>query len=772
MTGSASQIHRIVARQTGKLSTLILAALFFIVPAVAQSQTQSDQAAQQSTQASTDKIAHGTGIVPPGVKLTSQMPPAQPSRPFHFPHAETRTLPNGLRVFVVPDHRQPSVAVRLVLMSAGTTRDPQGLTGIASMTAGMLTQGTETRSAQQFAQAIDFVGGHIGAAALDDDTNAGLTVVSRDLDLGMTLLSDAVLHPAFSQKELDRQKQRQLSGLRVQYSDASYLASAVFDRTVFGESPYGLPSAGTPATVAKFTRDDLVKFHDSNYAPNDALLAFAGDVSPERAFALAEKFFGSWSKKELSAEEPPAPPQTQGLHVIVIDKPDAVQTQIRVGDLGIRRNNPDYVPLLVTNRIFGGGFNSRLNTEVRVKKGLTYGASSSFQAERFAGEFVADTYTRTDRTAEATQLVVHLISQMASGDVTPEELKFAQDYLSGVYPIQSETASQVASRILAVAEYGLDPDYNDTYQQKILSVDESSVKEMTQKYFNSQNLVVVLVGNASQFLPAVKAEFPDAQWQEIPFNQLDLLSANLRQAASEAPAASPEALQHGQQILMAAAQAAGGDSLRSISTLEFSEKGNIYGDQGSLAISVKWQIAYPDKVHTEIALPMGQMAQVSDGKSAWMQTSQGTRDASPDAVGEFQRGIILFGGWGLYQQAMAGTAKAQYVGQENTSDGKPADVVNLIASFGTVKLYFDSATHLLVEAKYTSAGMQGAVETDQRWSDFRPVEGRQFPFQSVIYRDGTKYSDSTVQEIHINAALDPSAFVKPASASPGQPPQH
>ncbi len=378
----------------------------------------------------------------------------------------------------------------------------------------------------------------------------------------------------------------------------------------------------------------------------------------------------------MPAAEPAAPPQTQGLHFIVVDKPDAVQTQIRVGNLGIRRDDPDYIPLVVTNRIFGGGYNSRLNTEVRIKKGLTYGANSSFEAERFAGEFVADTYTRTEATAEATKLVVDLISQMSSGDVKPEELKFAQDYLSGVYPIQSETAAQVAGRVLAVAEYGLAPDYNDTYQQKILGVDESSVKQMATRYFNSQNLDVVLVGNASQFLPAVKAEFPGAQWQEIPFNELDLLSPNLRQAKSEAPAATPESLQHGQEVVMAAARAAGGDSLRSVSTLEFSQAGNIYSAQGTLAISIKWQIAYPNKSHAVLTLPMGQLTQTTDGKSAWIQSPQGTREVPADAFGEFQRGINLFGGWGLYQQALAGGVKAQYVGQENTADGKNAEVVN------------------------------------------------------------------------------------------------
>ncbi|HEU5411299.1 MAG TPA: pitrilysin family protein [Candidatus Acidoferrales bacterium] len=760
------QTNPLTVRTNVAATALLFAAVFIGLPKSLGAQTQSSQSASQEAQSGAQQEnSKGTGVVPRGVKLIAQMPAEQPPRPFHFPKAETRTLENGLRIFVIPDHRQPSVAVRLVLMSAGAIHDPADMPGIASMTADMLTQGTKTRTAQQFAQAIDFVGGQINASASDDATYATATAVSRDLELGIKLLSDAVLHPAFSAEELERQRQQTLSGLRIEYSDPNYLASAAFARVVYGASPYGRPSDGTPQTVAKITRDDLVKFHDSAYAPNDALLAFAGDVTPERAFALAQKYFGPWEKKDLPAEEPAAPPQTQGLHFTIIDKPDAVQTQIRAGSIGIPRNSPDYIPLLVTNRIFGGGFNSRLNTEVRVKKGLTYGASSAFDASRFAGDFVADTFSRTEKTADATKLVVDLIAQMSSGNVQPQELKFAQDYLSGVYPIQSETAAQVATRILTVAEYGLSQDYNDTYQQKILSVSDDQVKEMAQKYFSGQNLDVVLVGNAAQFLPALKTDFPDAQWEQIPFKQLDLLSPNLRstETPSAAPAATPEALAHGQQILMAAAQAAGGDSLRSISSLEFTEKGSIYTPQGALPITVQWQVAYPDKVHAEVTLPVAKVTQISDGKSAWIQSPQGTQEVPASAVGEFQRGITLFGGWGLYQQALAGSVKAQYLGQEKTADGAQADTLNWLASFGTVKLYFDSATHLLVEAKYTSNSMQGPVESDERWSDFRAAEGRQFPYQSVTYRSGAKYTDSTVQEIKINPSLDPSLFTKPAS---------
>jgi zinc protease len=743
----------------------IFALLFFASGYAAQAQPQ-DQAAQQSTASGSQQ---GTGVVPPGVKLVPQMPEIHPPRPFHFPSAATRTLSNGLRVFVVTDRRQPSVAVSLVMMSAGTVHDPAGMPGVASMTSAMLTQGTASRSAQQFAQAIDSVGGHISASADDDATSASLTVVARDMNLGMQLLSDAVLHPAFSDQELGRQRQQALSGLQVQYSDAGYLASAVFDRTVYGASQYGLPGEGTPESVKKIQRDDLVKFHDSSYAPNAALLAFAGDVTPERAFALAEKYFGAWEKKDLPSEEATAPAPVSGLQFIVVDKPDAVQTQIRVGKLGIRRDSPDYLPLLVTNRIFGGGFNSRLNTEVRVKKGLTYGASSSFDANRFAGSFVAGTFTRTEATVEATKLVVDLISKMSTGDVTPAELKFAQEYLSGVYPIQSETSAQVAGRILTVAEYGLPGDYNDTYQQKILGVSDANVREMAARYFNPQDLDIVLVGNASKFLDGLKADFPNAKWDEIPLAQLDLLSPDLRQPKTAAPAASPESLARGHEILLAAAQAAGGAAISSLKGVEISEKGNIYTPQGPLAITVKWQVQYPDKVHSEIGTPMGQMLQVSDGKSAWMQSPQGTAEVPASAVGEFQRGILLFGGWGLYQQALAGNVQAQYVGQEDM-DGKKADAVNWLASFGTIKLYFDSTTHLLIAAKFESMGMRGTEDNDEHWSDFRAVEGLQFPYQSVLNRGGQKFTDSTVQEIHLNPALDSSLFTKPGASEPPKQP--
>ncbi|MGA2718950.1 MAG: pitrilysin family protein [Candidatus Acidiferrales bacterium] len=515
---------------------LAVVALTGLTAAARQSGT-TDQAGAASHEAAPEN-KNGTGVVPPGVKLVPTMPGAGPTKAFHFPQAATKTLSNGLRVFVVTDHEQPSIAARMVLLTAGSIKDPAAMPGVAQMTANMLTQGTEKRSAREIAEAIDFIGGKLEAASGKDSSTVTLNIVKKDLGTGLDLMSDVVLHPAFLGDELDRRRQQLLSNLTVQYSDPEYLASVVFGRVVYGASPYGWPQEGTTGSIQKLTRDDLVKFHDANYAPNTALLAFAGDIAPEEAFAAAEKYFGAWpksAKTDVAADVPALPAAPSGQHFWLIDKPDAVQTQIRVGTLGIRRNDPDYFPVRVMNHVFGGGYNSRLNTEVRVKSGLTYGAYSNFSPHMYAGSFGVGTFTRTAATVQATKLVVDLLTKMSAGDVTPAEMDMARDYLAGVYPIQAETAEQVADHVLSVAEFHLPADYNSTYPDKIRKVSSAEVQKAAQRYLETKDIDIVLAGNVSAFRDGLKKEFPDAQFTEIPFDQVDVLAPDLvkpKQAAA------------------------------------------------------------------------------------------------------------------------------------------------------------------------------------------------------------------------------------------------
>jgi zinc protease len=724
--------------------------------------------AGQEQKPASGQQGRGTGVVPPGVRLAPQMPAGAASKPFRFPQGATKTLANGLHVFVVPSSEEPAVTVRLVLTAAGAVRDPAGKAGVAAMTADLLTQGTEKRTAQQIAEAIDFVGGSLSASADSDGTHVTVTVVKKDFDLAMDLLSDVTLHATFQKEELERRRQQLLSALRVQYSSPGYLASVIFDRVVYGQHPYGLPDEGTPESAAKLERDDLVRFHDTYYVPNQVLLAFAGDITPAAAFAAAEKYLGAWPKKEVPTTEMPAPSSAQGLRIFLIDKPDAVQTQIRVGRPGIRRNSPDYIPLLVTNQILGRGSNSRLTVEVRQKKGLTYDARSGLDSRNLAGSFVASTFTRTEATGEATKLVVDLIRQMASGAVTKAELDTARDFLAGVFPIQSETAEQVAGRILNVAQFDLPADYNDTYQQKVRDVSAEQVKAMAAGYIDADSLDLVLVGKVSQFRDTLKKEFPKAKYEEIPFDQVDLFSADLRRPKEVAAAATPEALERGRAILKAAAEGAGGAALSAIESLEATTTGKAFTPQGELPIEVKVQVAFPDRIRVEVKLAFGTMVQGFDGKTGWVASPQGAVDLPAVMSAEIQRGIDLEAGLGLYRQALAGTARAQFVGEEEW-DGKKALAVEWETPAGRGKLYFDPESRLLVGARYRQTTMQGVAQTEQRWSDFRRVlgpaagaaAGIQLPYRWVTLRDGAKFNELTVQEVKLNTKPDPAIFTKP-----------
>ncbi len=507
----------------------------------------------------------------------------------------------------------------------------------------------------------------------------------------------------------------------------------------------------------------LAKFHDANYAPNQSLLAFAGDITPEEAFAAAEQYFGGWPKLDIAASAPPAPESVSGMHIWLIDKPDAVQTQIRAGKLGIRRGDPNYIPVAVMNRIFGGGYNSRLNTEVRVKKGLTYSAYSSFNPHSSAGSFAAGTYTRTEATVEAAKLVVDLIAKMSTGDVTPQEMDFARDYLAGVYPIQSETAEQVANRVLTAAAFDLPAGYNSTYPEKIRAVTSAQVRDMAMRYLSAKDLDLVFAGNVSAFRDALKKAFPDAKYEEISFDQVDLLAPDLRK--SKQAAATHASLEQGKQIILAAAQAAGGNALSSLAALKMTEDGKIMRPDGDVPRSVKWLVSYPDRARGEFSLSGRNIVQVCDGHSAWVQMGTETRDATP-MTREFLRAIALYGGgWGLYRGVLDGkiSDSAIWAIGDEEIDGKKTIGVAVDAAFGPIKLFFDPATHLLVAARYQSAGPQGASDNEQRWSDYRTVEGRQFAFSTVVYRDGVKYMESTIQQLNLNPAVDDALFAMPAN---------
>ncbi|HJT81794.1 MAG TPA: pitrilysin family protein, partial [Chthoniobacterales bacterium] len=357
-------------------------------------------------------------------------PPAAPAQPQFAQPAETR-LDNGLRVIVAQRPDLPLVAAQVVICT-GAEADAPGLAGTASMTGTLLTKGTESMSAPQIAEAIESLGGDISSGAGWDASNASLLIMSNKLDIGLTILADVVLHPTFKEEEIERVRKQRLDGLRVAMQQPGAVASYVAERVVFGEGDYGHAAAGNIESVQKLKRDDIASFYKAHYSPSNAALVMVGDISLDQAKAYAEKYFGAWKATGESNKSSAAGSDWKPRNV-VIDMPQAGQAAVGVAKPGIKRDSPDYYAGIVTNAALGNGFVSRLNREIRIKRGLSYGAHSSLDVRRQVGPFSALAQTKNESAAEVARLLIAEMKRLVDEPVKGEELKSRQAVLTGSY---------------------------------------------------------------------------------------------------------------------------------------------------------------------------------------------------------------------------------------------------------------------------------------------------------------------------------------------------
>jgi zinc protease len=459
-------------------------------------------------------------------------------RPVSFPPYELKTLPNGLQVLVVLHHEQPSVSFRL-LVRAGAMQEPADKPGVAAFVASLLDQGTETRSAQQIAGTIESAGGILGTGSGNELSHVSGAVIKDQTDLMLSLVSEMVQRPAFAQAEIDRQRQQVMSSLQVSYDDPEYLANIVFDRLVFGAHPYGRPTGGTAETIARVTREDLVAFHSTWFAPNNTLLAIVGDLTADEAFAAATRAFGSWRRRDIPEIKPVDPPPP-ARRLVVIDRPDSAQTEIRLGHIGIPRSHPDYLALEMAMRILGGEGANRLFGVLRSERGLTYGASAELHAFRATGQIVAETDTRSTATGDALRLSVEEFFRLQRERVDPRELQGAQDYATGSFPLSIETPGAIAEQVLTHLFYGLDLKELETYRERVARISPEDIQRAARLYLKPEQLSIVLVGNASAFVEQIRA-LGFTQFERIPLAELDLNSPTLRRGGRGLAAGDPAA---------------------------------------------------------------------------------------------------------------------------------------------------------------------------------------------------------------------------------------
>lgn len=452
-------------------------------------------------------------------------PPPAPAREIHFPAFEEQTFANGLRIVVIEQHEQPLVTLRL-LVKAGRSFEPSDKIGVASATAALLTNGTKTRSAQEIAEAIDFVGGSLSAGASIESGFVTTSVTSDQIDLGFDLMSDVLLHSTFPQDEVERWRKQTLSNLQVALQRAGYLADSALRRMLFGEHPYGRPSPGTEESIGNLTREDIVAFHRQRYVPNQALLAVVGDITPVDAFVRARRVFGGWSSGEAARIPDVTAAAPKGHRILVIDKPEAVQTEIRIGQVAIAFRDPDLYVSGVYNSVTGGNTSARLFKELRAKRGLTYGASSAFIQPTQPGSFTVRTSTKSASTVEALTVALDVLRDLANDPVPETELAAAKVSITGGFPLEIETADGTADKVLQAMQFGYDRQFLEHYNDKISRVTAADLQRFASERIHPDDMTIVLVGNAKSFSAELKEKFGD--FEIIPVTELDFLRPDLK----------------------------------------------------------------------------------------------------------------------------------------------------------------------------------------------------------------------------------------------------
>ena len=406
-------------------------------------------------------------------------------------------MPNGLTVLVQEQHALPIVQIH-ALIKAGAAHDPSDKAGLANLVAGLLDEGTTTRSANQIGEQIEFVGGALQAKAGEDFTTASARILKKDIELGFELLADILLHPAFAEHEVERVRSQILGEIQSEKDDPGQVAGKAFKQVVFPSHPYRWPITGTEETLPKIKRADVVQFYTREYVPNQTILTIVGDITADQARAQLAKRFGAWKRGDNIARTFALPHQLEKSVVKLIEK-DLTQATILMGHVGISRTNPDYYAVTVMNYILGaGGFSSRLMDSIRDNQGLAYHVGSHFEANLMPGPFIVSLQTRNEAANQAITGVVTELNRIREGPVTDQELSEAKSYLIGSFPLRVDTISKLADVLALVELYGLGLDYFSRYPKLIEQVTKDDVLRVAKQYLHPSRYALVVVANQNK----------------------------------------------------------------------------------------------------------------------------------------------------------------------------------------------------------------------------------------------------------------------------------
>ncbi len=435
----------------------------------------------------------------------SKLPKAGADPKFSLPPIEKMKLSNGLEVWTVRQTELPIVSMNMVFKTGGTFESAEK-SGVSSMTATLLDDGTKTRSALDIANQLQAIGASVGAGSGWDSTNVSMSTLTKNLDQALDIYADVIVNPIFPETELEQTRRRALSGFIQRKSNPNAIANVVYDRVLYGSAhPYGRQLSGDEKSVKGIMRGDLVSFYESTYRPNNAALIVVGDINAKTLMPKLEKAFANWKPGTVGGGELPEAKPLEKAGIYLVDRPGSAQSVVSIGQIGVARDNPDYFPLQVMNSILGGQFSARVNMNLREDKGYTYGARTGLSYRRGAGPFTASADVQTAVTKES---VIEFLKEIEGirGEipVTQQELEYNKQSLIRAYPRGFETVGQISGQLSNLVIYGLQDSYFNDYISKVNSVTLGDVNRVANKYLTPDKLAIVVVGDRKTIEPGLK----------------------------------------------------------------------------------------------------------------------------------------------------------------------------------------------------------------------------------------------------------------------------
>ena len=666
-----------------------------------------------------------------------------------IPKVEQATLSNGIKVFILEDHELPLINLQ-ALVHTGSVYEPADKVGLADITGTVMrTGGTANHSGDEIDEILEGIAAHVETWIDETSGGASMSVLKQDIDTGLNILADILMNPVFNEEKIELAKVTHRAIIARRNDQVANIAGREFTKLIYGpENVYARQTEYS--TINSITRDDLIAFHKKYFHPNNMRIAIWGDFKKNEIINKLENVFRKWKKADLDI--PPIPKVNYEFKpsVNLIVKEDVNQTNILMGHIGGRRDNPDYFAMILTNQILGIGSSSRLFKSVRSRQGLAYSVFGVYSAQYdHPGIFYVGCQTKSESTVKAIHAMLNEVKKMTESEVTDEELSLAKDAYLNSFVFNFDSRGEIVTRLMTYDYYNYPADFLQKTKESIENVTKADILRVSKKYLKYNEMQILAVGKPSDFDESLSTLGK--------VSEIDITIPVPKE--EETPKATEVTLSKGRELMAKSIQVLGGtEAFKSIKTMKWDGNMTAVTPQGEMEMAVSTLIMMPDKIRANIQTPMGEMSQILNGDQAWIVSAQGKRPA-PDQIKEQIQTNLWHNVSYLYANADQEGLMIQFLGLEDV-DGTICEVLYITPKdIPGFKLFLDKETHMPVKMSFKGMTMMGApAATEQIFSDFRELGNIKLPFKSVTNQDGNKAQEALASEILINVDVEESQF--------------